>query len=141
MDGENGNYSVEQLLGFYSEGIEKADYNSFMKILPASISRYQAGALYGGESSFKEECAYIHEEYGYDLKITFNITNRKEESQEWLEENQQYLRRELGINAQLTKAYLLEGTMTMSGSRKTETREIEELWYCEIDGTWGLIAG
>ena len=134
----NDNYSAEQLLDFYAKGLEQSDYQMVLRMYPASLRDFVANEVYGDEERFKKSCDKVKEEYGSDFKVTINTANKREATQEMIEKLQQALNKN-DINVNIEKGYIYDATMTFTGSKKTNTTNSSELWYCLVDGEWGFI--
>ena len=79
--------------------------------------------------------------YGEDAKMTINAKCEKKMDDEWIERNQAILKEYYDTDVKVKECYELEGTSTIKGSKDEHTGDIEEMWYCNFDGTWRLIAG
>lgn len=83
----------------------------------------------------------IESAYGTDLKVSYKITDKKKVTDEWLEQNNKYLKEMYKTDKQMTECYEIKGTITFKSSKKEDTDEIEETWHCKIDDKWYLIFG
>lgn len=137
-DKENGiskDASYEELLNLYVEAFEKEDIDILVKAFPDFMEPFIRQEI------SSEEIKEINSYYGSDVKYSFNITGKTKMSDEWLEENNAIIKNEFHSNTKAQECYALEGTTEINGSEHSITNEIEELWYCNFNGTWRLLAG
>ena len=73
--------------------------------------------------------------------MEIKVTGKTKMDDEWVKENNAVLKEMYNTNKQMKECYQVDGTMTVKGSEKEQSGEIEELWYCDFDGEWFLIAG
>jgi len=127
--------SYEELLDLYVEAFEKADIELLIKALPEFMAPFVRQEI------SNEDIKDINEYYGDNVKYSFNITGKTKMSDEWLKENNAIIKNEFHSNMQADECYALEGTTEIKGSKNSITNKIEELWYCNFDGTWRLMVG
>ena len=76
-----------------------------------------------------------------NAKMEIKVTGKTKMDDEWIKENNVILKDMYKTDKQMKECYQVEGTMSVKGSENEHNGEIEELWYCDFDGKWYLIAG
>lgn len=128
---------AEDLLSYMVEAYNKREPQYLLDIMPDFMQEKLKESM-----PTKEEWAKsLEDHYGSDLKVTYKLTNRKKEDQDWIDENNKTLKEFYKTDKQLSECYLLEGSVTIKGSKAEDTDEFEEFWHCKIDNKWYLIGG
>ena len=127
--------TAEELVELYSRAYNEENPELLYEVFP-SFMTVELKAYVTAESIREQK-----EEYGYDAIYSATITDKVKMNDEWLEENNKMLKKYYNTNTQMQECYQLEGTATIKGSLKEETKDIEEMWYCNFDGQWKLIGG
>ena len=125
---------AEDLMDIMMDGYNERSVKKILSVMPDFMQK----ELKIDDETFKKQ---IEETYGSDVKVSYKITNKKKEDNEWLEKNNKILKDMYKTDKQASECYLLEGTITFKGSKKEDTDEIEETWHCKIDDKWYLLFG
>lgn len=128
---------AEDLLDYMVEGYNKRDPQYILDVMPDFVQEKLKESM-----SKKEEWKKsLEDHFGEDVKVTYKLTNRKKEDQEWIDKNNETLKEFYKTDKKLSECYALEGSITFKGSKAEDTDDIEELWHCKIDNKWYLIGG
>ena len=134
--------TAEELLERGNQATYNADVDAYLSLVPdfqkAELKKYIT------KEELINQYNKLKQEYGEDAKVTYNITNKTKKDDSWIEDNNKYLQEEYKTNIKMIECYELEGTMTKSGSLKTDVDDnpFYETWYCKFsDGTTGFIFG
>ena len=128
---------AEDLLDYMIEGYNKRDPQYLLDVMPDFMQEKMKKYMMSKES-FK---AKLEEQFGDDVKVSYKITNKKKEDQDWIDEANNTLKTDYNTDKKVSECYLIEGTITFKGSKAEDTDDIEELWHCKIDNKWYLIGG
>lgn len=131
-----------------SEALEQAylvmaqnDYDGFLKMMPGALRTYYSTMI--TRTQFEEGIGRMFEEVGYNIKVDSNLTYTKL-SNDFLEQGNKYFQKDVGSNIKMTECYQYGGSITVSGSKGSKTitgSDLEETWYCKVNGEWGFIFG
>lgn len=125
--------SAEELLDLYVEAIEKEKYENMEKIVP----KFYLEANNFTKESFEKGIKNAKEEFGDDLKVTYEIKEKKELEESELKKANEYLSKFENYK-EVSKCYSLNGTITFSGSKFTDPDPMDT-YYCKIEDEWYLI--
>ena len=132
---ENKKKSLEDLVKLYEKAYNEEKPELLKEIFPEFM--FETIDEYMSKEDIKEQKSY----YGSNTKMEIKVTGKTKMDDEWVKENNAVLKEMYNTNKQMKECYQVDGTMTVKGSEKEQSGEIEELWYCDFDGKWLLIAG
>ena len=136
--------------GGYTEAIDNyidlisGDADAIEKMIPPAALEYMVDEEDFDLDEFKEEyedtsderMEYLEEEYGEDIKISYEITKEKELSEKKLNAIRDGLKENYDIQKKsVTKGYELDVEMTIEGDDDEDTDE-DEIIVVKIDGDW-----
>ena len=127
--------TLEYLVSLYEKAYNEEKVELIKEVFPDFM-------LDGAEDAFsKERLKEAKAYYGSNTKLTIKVTGKTKMDDEWLEENNKVLKEFYNTDKQMSECYEVEGTMTIKGSKDEQSSNINELWYCDFNGKWYLIAG
>ena len=127
--------SLEYLVDLYEKAYNEEKPELLKEIFPEFM--FETIDTHISKEDIKEQKSY----YGSNAKMEIKVTGKTKMDDEWLKENNDALKRVYKTDKQMKECYQVEGTMSVKGSENEHNGEIEELWYCDFDGEWFLIAG
>ena len=132
---ENKKKSLEDLVKLYEKAYNEEKPELLKEIFPDFM--FDVIDEHMSKEDINEQKSY----YGSNVKMEIKVTGKTKMDDEWLKENNDALKRVYKTDKQMKECYQVEGTMSVKGSENEHNGEIEELWYCDFDGEWFLIAG
>lgn len=134
--------SIETLLERETESIYKADVNMYLSIFPKFLQSDVAKKINKEELTKKYD--ELKKEYGEDAKMTYTITKKTKMNDDWIKDSNEFYSKKYKTDIKLIECYELEGTLTKSGTLKTDVNDnpFSEKWFCKFsDESTGLIYG
>lgn len=137
--GEKKDKKKERTLEYLVELYEKAYNEEKPELLKEIFPDFMLETIdtHLSKESIKKQKSY----YGTNVKMEINVTDKTKMSDEWIKENNAILKDMYKTDMKMKECYQVIGTMSIKGSESEHNGEIEELWYCDFDGKWFLIAG
>ncbi len=126
----------EYLLDTYIDGYLNSDLKKATTMYPQFI-------LDSNPSNFTKESLesalkHSKEEFGDDLKITYEINGKTKLTDAELSDFNKKVQSYYNTKESLDECYKLDGTITFSGSKFTDPDPLS-LAYCKYNGTWYLL--
>ena len=131
--------TVENLLDSYIKGITTPDVEIIKDIFPPFYIKFAESNL--TKENLQASLDLAKEEYGDDLKVTYNITKTIKLTEEELKEVNETMKTYYNADTEATECYKYEGTITFKGSKSEDSDPISNMGYCKFDGSWYLIGG
>lgn len=138
--------SAEELLEVYFTAQINGDFGRFLSVFSKDYRVYMS--KYIKQTDLQERSKVLKERYGDDVKaiVEFNGTNKMDDN--WIKENKDYLEKQIGKTLTVTECYSYNASVTLKGSKGEQkylssdvASDLAELWYCKINGDWGLVMG
>ena len=128
--------TVEYLFDQYVKGYTTADFEAFSDAFPSFYINYLK------VSSDKDIQVFLNnskERYGNDFTIKYKIDKKTKISSSELDDLNETLTYRYDTNQTAKECYLLNGSITFTGSTYSDTDPIDDMYYCDYDGIWYLI--
>lgn len=127
------NACVKPIKQFF-RSVETADGEIFAECLPPWVTddfKGERPADYYEENMLKESLAELEEDYGDRIRLSMREEQRVRLDESALNE----LKKQLGDDAEITKAYDIVVSYTIKGSMRSETKR-REFIVCKTEGKW-----
>lgn len=117
------------------------DYNKFISITPKAMREFIKKEI--PETAFKTGLNQIFKDIGTNITITSNLTTNKKDAA-WLKQNNELFKQKIGNNINIEECFEYHGTITIKGSKSEKIltdKELNNTFYCKVNGEWGFIFG
>lgn len=132
---ESKERTYEYLLDLYARAYNEEKPELIKEVFPEFVFKGMEDQL--TVENIKRAKSY----YGDNVKFSFEVTGKTKMDDEWIEKANEDLKNYYNTDTKVKECYQLEGTTSIKGSEDESTSNMEELWYCDFDGTWYLIFG
>lgn len=124
----------EEPIKNFFEGMEKGSAKTYLKAFP----EFAKMDTVIKEETLEEMLEEFEEEYGKNIKITYEIEDKEEVEEEDLETMEKYFSKQLKADVKVTKGYKLDVEAKIKGDDDEEV-DSQEMYVYEIDGEWYYI--
>ena len=134
---KNADKAINKVMDAYLQATKHGDTEALISII-AEVQRNEVSRMDG--TALKNRMIST---YGSDFEITYKVTDKKKMDQTWMDNLNTHIKEE-GYNEYASECYAPLGSITISGSLKTETTELKEnseTWICKIGKQWYLVGG
>lgn len=133
--GEQNIEQYEQPIKNFLEGIEEGNIDKFLSSFPDYLAELLKENI--SEEDLQEMLKNEIKSYGDNVKYSYNITEKKELSQDNLKNLQSKIKSNMDKEVNVTNGYELKVEIITKGD-KDEQKDLETLQVYEIDGKWCL---
>lgn len=127
------NATPEDLLDVYMEGFNNVDIDKLLSTYPDFAKEYYKKYI------TKERLQETLDYYGNDTTMSYRLAKKVKLSEEELKSFNEDIKNAFTNPVLPNECYILNGTVTIKGSKEESTNEITELWYCNFNGIWRLL--
>lgn len=128
--------AFEEPIKNYVEGLQTSNLDTLVKAFPSFISDELKEQM--DEEDLKEMIDEAKEEYGENLKLSYEINDKQEIAEEDLKEKQEDIKTLFDTDITITKGYTVETKLTTKGDKEEHT-ETSTFEVYEIDGSWYML--
>jgi len=128
----SNNSSVEDLLDVYMEGFKNADVDKMLSVYPDFAKDYY------GKYVTEENVRNALDNYGDNIKLSYDITGKEKLSSEELNQLNEEIKQTFTNYVLPSDCYKISGTTEAKGSKNKNMGTIKNMWYCNFNDTWRL---
>ena len=128
--------TYEDLLNGYVDAMMDSDIDKLKKLYPPFYVEYAKNSL--TKENLEKSLERAKENFGDDFKITFDIGEKTQLTEDELHEINERMRDYYSAKVDATECYKFSGTITFKGSKSSDTDPLESMGYCKYDGGWYL---
>lgn len=126
--------SYDTAIGYYFEGMEKANYDTYKKAFPDFLT----DDLEVDENKLQASLEKMKYSYGDDVKITFDVANEKDLSEDDLSTVEKYIEMKYDKKINISEGKQIEVTENITGSKRKDSPKRTFRVY-KINGEWKII--
>lgn len=129
--------TIDYLMKGYVKAYTKADMKSVKDIFPAFYLEANKESV--TQEAIDKELKNAKEKYGDDFNITYKVEKEIKFTDEELEKINKKMVDSYKAKNGATECYKYEGTVTLSGSKTSDSLYMSSIARCNFDGKWYLV--
>ena len=125
--------SVEDLFDVYMDGFKNADPDRMISVYPDFAKDYF------GKYVTKENIQKSLDNFGDNIEMSIEVTRKDKLSNDELESLNEEIKSTFTDYVLASECYLIKGNTHIKGSKTERDGTLDEMYYCNFNGTWRLI--